>query len=213
MKELTPKRKKMNPKESNNSRLARKPLVAKYFRQGIAVRRIAELVARDFGRTSPFNLCTIQKDINQLRQEWRDEQKIDMDMAIREKIDQHQYAIEQLWEQWEKSKTDFKVKDTKSRFELQQPPVNIGPDEDPVEADLRRLEAALAPPVEILKGIERTVTKKVMVGDAKFIDSILRHQQEICKLLGYYPSEKMDITSGGQKLTFYNFLKKTNKVE
>lgn len=169
-------------------------IVAELLRKGKSVRAIAaEIQKREFSLKPPSN-HTVLKYQRQLLQEWRDARLKDTDLAVQQQLEEIDFAVEELWDQWDKSKADQKLRTTKKKGEL----TGRGGD-----SEIKTKE------------VENTTKEEVNCGDVRYIAEIRAQQAEKRKLLGLYPADKKDITTNGESLNngFYEFLKMVNTVE
>lgn len=158
----------MDPnKKSKQARELRLALVAKYYRRGFTFRQIQEAVMRDLS-VSTYSLSTIKKDVDMLLNESRAARITDMDIAIQAELDRIAEQERELWEAWDKSKTDLLIKRQKQK--------------------LSSIEGGNK------KESEETRIEEVNFGDARYQAEITKLGQERRKLLGLYAAVKNEIT-------------------
>lgn len=178
--------------------LQRLPIIAELHRKGYSYRKIAAELSLRFKFDKPISLATVHKDITTLLKEWRDTRISETDLNMEDQLSQIDYAVEELWQQWEKSKTDYQAKSVKKKAEIQ-----------------TKAEGSEGAKTELTpSSIEDSVKNELMLGDPRYIAEIRAQLAEKRKLLGLYAPEKKDITSNGKALgnDFYSFLKKVNQT-
>lgn len=163
---------------------ARLPLVAELYLRKHTVREIRKEVMRKLDLDS-YALGTVQNDIKVLLTEWQDSRVKDMDLAVQEKLTLLDKNIKELYEQWEKSKTDYK-----KRFKKQRIFKNGKSDKDEKEDnDISQMEIS--------------ETEMIAVGDVSIMAEIRKQFEMQCKLLGLFAPERKELTGkDGKDLQF-----------
>lgn len=170
-------------KKRNQIKLARMEIVAKLYKRGYSVRQIREEVLRRLNLES-YALGTVQRDIQALLEEWRDNRIEDMDDALQLELERIDETCRELWAQWEKSKEDYN-KTTNTRKGA--PSRNKDTGENTVKT----------------YSIEERTATVIGLGNPQYIAEIRQQLMERRKLLGLYAPEKKDITGG---VSFASFL-------
>ena len=174
---------KAQDKKRNQLKLARLEIVAQLYKRGYSIRKIqSEVVKRLELKT--YSLATVHKDIQTLLDEWRENRIEDMDAALQLELERIDDTVRELWEQWEKSKTDY----TKTAGKQKGSPTR---DNQTGQTSIRTYQT------------ERTETEVIRLGDPSYISEIRQQLAERRKLLGLYAPEKKDISGG---VSFTSFL-------
>lgn len=174
---------KAQDKKRNQLKLARLEIVAQLYKRGNSIRKIqSEVVKRLELKT--YSLATVHKDIQTLLDEWRENRIEDMDAALQLELERIDDTVRELWEQWEKSKTDY----TKTARKQKGSPAR---DNQTGQTSIRTYQT------------ERTETEVIRLGDPSYISEIRQQLAERRKLLGLYAPEKKDISGG---VSFTSFL-------
>lgn len=164
-------------------KLARLEIVATLYKRGYSIRKIqSEVMARLDLKT--YSVATVHSDIKSLLEEWRENRIEDMDAALQLELERIDDTVRELWEQWEKSKTDY----TKTARKQKGSPTR---DEQTGQTSIRTYQT------------ERTDTEVIRLGDPSYISEIRMQLAERRKLLGLYAPEKKDIQGG---MSFVSFL-------
>ena len=179
-----------NNRKNNAYKAQRLPIVAECLRKGMSYRKIAVYVAEQLGGVKRVAPGTIYADIQYLLNEYRAARIASTELLVQEQLEIIDYSVEQLMEQWEKSKTNFDETHVKQ----------IGA---PAPNGAGGLTATR---------VEKAVTTKIVYGDPRYIAEIRAQLMEKRKLLGLYAPEKKDITTKGESINdnFYTYLKKLN---
>ena len=164
-------------------------IVSELYKKGYSVRKIrAEVMARlDLPTYSTF---TVHKDIHSLLSEWRESRLQDMDMALQLELERIDDTCRELWEQWEKSKTDYKKTTNKRKG---------SPSKDMQGGQTLKTYQK-----------EEIETSVVRLGDPSYIAEIRQQLGERRKLLGLYAPEKRNITGD---MSFAAFLMQSGMIE
>ena len=123
---------------------------------------------------SSYSLATVHKDVQTLLDEWRENRIEDMDAALTLELERIDETCRELWEQWEKSKTDYNKTQRKQKG-------SPARDNETGQTSIRTYQT------------ERTETEVIMLGDPSYIAEIRKQLEERRKLLGLYAPEKKDI--------------------
>ena len=173
-----------NIRTARQIREARLEVVAELYKRGYSYRKIrTETMARM--NLPAYSLSTVKTDVGILLKEWRESRLSDMDAALTLELARIDETIQELWSQWERSKTDYQQRTSKKKGTPNR-------NQDGVEQSGIRTHS-----------IEETKTDKIMLGDVSYISEIRAQLAERRKLLGLYAPEKKDISGD---LSFTSFL-------
>ena len=164
-------------------KLARLEIVATLYKRGYSIRKIQSEVMKRLDLKT-YSVATVHSDIKSLLEEWRENRIEDMDAALQLELERIDDTVRELWEQWEKSKTDY----TKTARKQKGSPTR---DEQTGQTSIRTYQT------------ERTDTEVIRLGDPSYISEIRMQLAERRKLLGLYAPEKKDIQGG---MSFASFL-------
>lgn len=170
-------------KRRNQEKIARMEIVAKLYKRGYSCRQIREEVMTRLNLGS-YSLCTVNKDIKTLLEEWRENRIEDMDDALQLELERIDETCRELWAQWEKSKEDYN-KTTNTRKGAPQRNKDTG------ESTVRTFS------------VEERTSNVQGLGNPQYIAEIRQQLMERRKLLGLYAPEKKDISGG---MSFASFL-------
>ena len=154
-------------------KLARLEIVAQLFKRGYSRRKIREEVKNRLDLKS-YSLGTVQSDVQTLLAEWREDRIENTDDLVQLELERIDDAVRELWEQWEKSKTDYNKTQRKQKG-------SPARDNETGQTSIRTYQT------------ERTETEVIMLGDPSYIAEIRKQLEERRKLLGLYAPEKKDI--------------------
>lgn len=122
-----------------------------------------------------YSTATVKRDIDTLLVEWRESRLEDMDMALQLELERIDETVAELWEQWEKSKTDC----SKTVRKQKGSPVK---DSKTGTSAIKTFQT------------EKTETEVIRLGDPSYIAEIRQQLAERRKLLGLYASTRTEIT-------------------
>lgn len=174
---------KPQDKKRQQKKLARLEIVATLYKRGYSIRKIQSEVMKRLDLKT-YSVATVHSDIHTLLDEWRENRIEDMDAALQLELERIDDTVRELWEQWEKSKTDY----TKTARKQKGSPTR---DEQTGQTSIRTYQT------------ERTDTEVIRLGDPSYISEIRMQLAERRKLLGLYAPEKKDIQGG---MSFASFL-------
>lgn len=177
-------------KKRRQLKLSRLEIVAQLYKRGNSMRKIQAEVMKRLGLGS-YSTKTVHDDIQTLLKEWRDSRLEDMDLALQLELERIDEAVRDLWEQWEKSKTDY----TKTSSKRKGSPVN---DKKTGTSQIKTYQK------------EETETDVIRLGDPSYIAEIRQQLAERRKLLGLYAPEKKDITGD---MSFAAFLIESGAID
>lgn len=171
-------------------KLARLEIVAQLYKRGYSIRKIqSEVVNRLELKT--YSIATVHSDIKTLLEEWRENRIEDMDEALQLELERIDDTVRELWEQWEKSKTDY----TKTARKQKGSPAR---DNQTGQTAIRTYQT------------ERTETEIIRLGDPSYISEIRQQLAERRKLLGLYAPEKKDLTGN---VSFASYLIESGLID
>ena len=177
-------------KKRNQVKLARLEIVAQLYKRGYSVRKIRDEVMRRLDLPT-YSLQTVQKDIRSLLDEWRESRIEDMDDALELELQRIDDTVRELWEQWEKSKTDYSKTESKQKGSPSR-------DKDTGQTTIRTFQT------------ERKETEVVSLGNPAYISEIRQQLAERRKLLGLYAPEKKDVQG---TMSFASFLMESGMLD
>jgi hypothetical protein len=167
---------KPQDKKRQQVKLARLEIVATLYKRGYSIRKIQSEVMKRLALKT-YSIATCHSDIQSLLEEWRENRIEDMDAALQLELERIDDTVRELWEQWEKSKTDY----TKTARKQKGSPAR---DNETGQTSIRTYQT------------ERTETEVIRLGDPSYISEIRMQLAERRKLLGLYAPEKKDIQGG-----------------
>lgn len=174
---------KPQDKKRQQVKLARLEIVATLYKRGYSIRKIQSEVMKRLDLKT-YALATVHNDIQSLLEEWRENRIEDIDAALQLELERIDDTVRELWEQWEKSKTDY----TRTARKQKGSPTR---DNQTGQTSIRTYQT------------ERTETEVIRLGDPSYISEIRMQLAERRKLLGLYAPEKKDIQGG---MSFASFL-------
>jgi hypothetical protein len=167
-------------KQIKESRLV---LVGELYKKGYSFRDIREEVLRR-GDFNTYSLATVKNDVDTLLKDWRKTRIDDVDLAIQLELERIDRQLRELWEAWDKSKTDHKSKSKK------QSGVAVK------DGKTVNQKGQLTDGADKIKttSIEQTEKEEINFGDARYQNEITKLGVERRKLLGLYAPEKKELT-------------------
>lgn len=155
-------------------KISRLEIVSSLYKRGYSIRKIQAEVMKRLCLTT-YSTATVKRDIDTLLAEWRASRLEDMDMALQLELERIDETVAELWEQWEKSKTDYSKTSRKQKG-------------SPVEDSKTGTSA-----IKTFQ-TEKTETEVIRLGDPSYIAEIRQQLTERRKLLGLYASTRTEIT-------------------
>lgn len=178
-----PKRKARNPNDRFKfSKAQRMAVLAELLCKGYSLRRAAAEIQVRLGLEKAPTYSMVQKEASDMLREWHKTQIKETALKVQLELEQIDYQIEQLWEQWEKSKTDQEVRTQRQKNEV---------------AISKESGEEIMVPSEMVKSIK----KEVWLGDVRYLVEIRNLQVERRKLLGLYAPEEKQIVNIDVPLT------------
>ncbi len=180
----------LNQIPRQKKREARLEIVAKLYRRGYSIRKIRAEVMKRLDLPS-LSTKTVHSDIQYLLQEWRDDRLKDMNDALQLELERIDDTCRELWEQWEKSKSDYTKVTNKRKGAPQR-------DQQSGQSSIRTYS------------IEETSQNAVGLGNPAYISEIRNQLAERRKLLGLYAPEKKAVTG---EISFAQFLIESGTID
>lgn len=165
---------KRNTARRNHLKEGRKEIIAPLYKRGWSIAKIAEEVKTRMNTTCSTR--TVWNDINELLDEWRAARIQDVDQRLQLELERIDDAVQELWEQWDKSKEDY-VRERNKRIGVPAPTDNNG-------------EASEIVTVKR----ENNSESVIMLGNPAYIAEIRQQLAERRKLLGLYAATKTEVT-------------------
>ena len=179
---------KAQQQRRNQFKAARLEIVAQLYKRGYSIRAIRAEVMRRLDLAT-YSTQTVHKDVQTLLKEWRESRLEDIDDALQLELTRIDDTVQELWEQWEKSKEDYtktqrKRKGAPARKRKGAPARNNqdNDDNDDNDGGIRTFS------------VEEKTQQVIMLGNPAYIAEIRQQLAERRKLLGLYAAEKRNIT-------------------
>lgn len=188
---------KSSHQRQNQIKEGRLEIVSQLYKRGYSYRKIREEVMRRLD-LSTYSISTVQKDIDTLLKEWRENRINDTNDLLELELARIDETVKELWEQWEKSKEDY----TRSTRTQKGAPVrNEGNENGSQGQGEERLRTF---------SVERKTQNVVGLGNTAYIAEIRQQLAERRKLLGLYAPEKRDLTGS---MSFAGFLMESGMLD
>ena len=169
---------KAQQQRRNQFKAARLEIVAQLYKRGYSIRAIRAEVMRRLDLAT-YSTQTVHKDVQTLLKEWRESRLEDMDDALQLELTRIDDTVQELWEQWEKSKEDY----TRTQRKRKGAPARSGnQDNNSSDGGIRTFS------------VEEKTQQVIMLGNPAYIAEIRQQLAERRKLLGLYAPEKRNIT-------------------
>ena len=181
---------KAQDKKKNQVKLARLEIVSNLYKRGYSYRKIREEVMKRLD-LSTYSLQTVKNDVQTLLEEWRESRLEDTDELVTLELARIDDTCRELWEQWEKSKTDYNKTQRKQKGSPSR-------DAETGQTSIRTYQT------------ERTETDVQGLGDPSYISEIRKQLEERRKLLGLYAPEKKELSGG---LSFASLLVESGMID
>lgn len=160
----------LSQKERRQIKEARMEIVASLYKRGHSYRDIRSEVMKRLNLET-YSTKTVHSDVHTLLNEWRENRLDNVDFALQLELERIDETVKELWEQWEKSKSDY----TKTSSKRKGAPADSS-------GALRTVQK------------EETETEVIRLGDTSFITEIRQQLMERRKLLGLYAPEQKELT-------------------
>jgi hypothetical protein len=154
-------------------RLSRLEIVSELYKRGNSLRKIQAEVMKRLDLTT-YSLGTAHKDIKILLKEWRENRLDNIQQETQLELERIDDAVRELWDQWEKSKLDYRKTSSKRK----------GAPVTDKKSGASSLQTFLR---------EETEAEVIRLGDVSYIAEIRAQLAERRKLLGLYAPEKKDV--------------------
>lgn len=169
---------KAQHQRQNQIKTARLEIVSQLYKRGYSIRAIRAEVMRRLDLAT-YSTQTVHKDVQTLLKEWRESRLEDMDDALQLELTRIDDTVQELWEQWEKSKEDY----TRTQRKRKGAPARSGnQDNNGNDGGIRTFS------------VEEKTQQVIMLGNPAYIAEIRQQLAERRKLLGLYAAEKRNIT-------------------
>lgn len=169
---------KAQQQRRNQFKAARLEIVAQLYKRGYSIRAIRAEVMRRLDLAT-YSTQTVHKDVQTLLKEWRESRLEDIDDALQLELTRIDDTVQELWEQWEKSKEDY----TRTQRKRKGAPARSGnQDNNSSDSGIRTFS------------VEEKTQQVIMLGNPAYIAEIRQQLAERRKLLGLYAAEKRNIT-------------------
>lgn len=169
---------KAQHQRQNQIKTARLEIVSQLYKRGYSIRAIRAEVMRRLDLAT-YSTQTVHKDVQTLLKEWRESRLEDMDDALQLELTRIDDTVQELWEQWEKSKEDY----TRTQRKRKGAPARSGnQDNNSSDGGIRTFS------------VEEKTQQVIMLGNPAYIAEIRQQLAERRKLLGLYAAEKRNIT-------------------
>ena len=169
---------KAQQQRRNQFKTARLEIVAQLYKRGYSIRAIRAEVMRRLDLAT-YSTQTVHKDVQTLLKEWRESRLEDIDDALQLELTRIDDTVQELWEQWEKSKEDY----TRTQRKRKGAPARSGNrDNNSSDSGIRTFS------------VEEKTQQVIMLGNPAYIAEIRQQLAERRKLLGLYAAEKRNIT-------------------
>lgn len=170
---------KRNTQRRNHMKEGRKEIIAPLYKRGWSIAKIAEEVRTRLNTTCSTR--TVWNDIRELLDEWRESRIQDVDQRLQLELERIDDAVQELWEQWDKSKED-RVREHNKRVGVPVP-LQDGNGQPTGEN------------TEIVTVKRENLTENVVgLGNPAYIAEIRQQLSERRKLLGLYAATKTEVT-------------------
>lgn len=144
-----------------------------------SIRAIAKKLSDHVGKPNYLSYKAVHNDLKAIMQQWRDERLDDLDAAKTTELNAINKLENTYWEAWEKSIGDYERKSKKLKG-------SIGLDRDGKQKSPSEQEIS--------------TTEMISMGNPAYLAGIERCIERRCKILGIDAPQKMDVTSGGEKI-------------
>ena len=181
---------KPQDKRQNQMKLARLEIVSTLYKRGYSYRKIKEEVMKRLDLKT-YALQTVKRDIQTLLDEWRESRLEDTDELVTLELARIDDTCRELWEQWEKSKTNYNKTERKQKGSPSR-------DAQSGQTSIRTYQT------------ERKETEVIALGDPAYIAEIRKQLEERRKLLGLYAPEKKELSGG---LSFASLLVESGMID
>ncbi len=178
-----------NVKRSNQAKLARLVIVAELYHKRWSDQKIRREVMSRLNLPT-YAIATVRSDIATLLQNWRESEIKDIDDRVTYELACINATCAELWEQWEKSKSDREDRTTKRKGS----PKRGVKEDNGVQTD----------------SIEESKKNVFGLGNPAYIAEIRAQEAERRKLLGLYKPEEKQLSGS---LTFSSLLVESGIID
>lgn len=184
---------KAQHQRQNQIKTARLEIVSQLYKRGYSIRAIRAEVMRRLDLAT-YSTQTVHKDVQTLLREWRESRLEDIDDALQLELTRIDDTVQELWEQWEKSKEDY----TRTQRKRKGAPARSCNQDNSSDGGIRTFS------------VEEKTQQVIMLGNPAYIAEIRQQLAERRKLLGLYAPEKRDIQGG---MSFSAFLMESGMID
>jgi hypothetical protein len=193
-------------------REARYEIESELYKKGYSIRMIRTEVMRRLN-LEKLSTQTVFADVKRLLEEWRKYRLGNIDQAVQLELERIDDTVRELWEQWEKSKTDYSITTDKQKGAPKKVQQAVGAPRIGFNTKTAQDQANNAQTdEERIKtyNVEKTVRNVVALGDVSYISEIRQQLAERRKLLGLYAPEKKELSG---EMSFAAFLMESGMIE
>jgi len=193
-------------------REARYEIESELYKKGYSIRKIREELMRRLN-LEKLSTQTVFADVKRLLEEWRKYRLGNIDQAVQLELERIDDTVRELWEQWEKSKTDYQITSSKQKGGPKKASKSVTPkvgfnaiksNEEPIQQN-QPTDGGIE-----TYGIEKTVRNVTALGDVSYIAEIRQQLSERRKLLGLYAPEKKELSG---EMSFASFLMESGMID
>lgn len=153
-------------------REARLNVVAKFYARGYSLTKIRECVIKELALET-YSIKTCRKDIDILLKQWQEARIEDLDSLVQTELERIALAEMELWEAWDKSKSDY-VRNRKKQIGTPM----IGTDK------LKKIST---------EKFEQEELNVISYGDPRYQQELTRLRDQRIKLLGLNKPERFEV--------------------
>lgn len=184
---------KRSTQKRRQIREARLQIVSELRLQGKSVRQIADAVTARLQLPKKVSTFTIHSDIKLLLQQWREDNNHNTEEWVQMEVARVDMLIAELFEAWEKSKTDYEqIRQRQERGHFEVPATEEAEGGKP--SGKRRIPSPYIKQVQSKESVTN-------YGNVGYISEIRKLLEYRAKLLGLYAPDRREITgANGQPL-------------
>lgn len=184
---------KRSTQKRRQIREARLQIVSELRLQGKSVRQIADAVTARLQLPKKVSTFTIHSDIKLLLQQWREDNNYNTEEWVQMEVARVDMLIAELFEAWEKSKTDYEqIRQRQERGHFEVPATEEAEGGKP--SGKRRIPSPYIKQVQSKESVTN-------YGNVGYISEIRKLLEYRAKLLGLYAPDRREITgANGQPL-------------
>lgn len=194
---------------------ARLEIVAELYAKGKSYSKIREAVMERLG-LSTYSKATVERDVKSLLKEWREARLEDTDEAVTLFLERNRQHYEEVREEWERSREKTELVSTKEKGLNIKRKKEDDTDKKPVrkigfnsyekpEEETPKVETETPTPEEpeFIPITKETKTTDVLPeGDPRYMDLMIRLEEQRAKILGLYAPERKEISGANGSALF-----------